>query len=276
MLATIGLVLGFGSSGAIASAYGIAISTTMVITTILAFPVAWKLWNWPLPVAAAVTAGFAAVDLTFFSANIMKIAHGGWLPLAGAAAIYLILVTWKRGRSVIGERIRGQLMPLDVFIRNVREHPPHRVEGTAVYMTSTHGSTPLALVHNLAHNKSMHKRVVLLTIVTEEVSRIPASDCIEHRELGDGFHQVTARHGFMQSPDVPSILDECADKGLAFDMLQTTFFLGRETLLVTKQRGMRKWRKHVFTTLARNAQPATTYFNIPPNRVIEVGTQIQL
>jgi KUP system potassium uptake protein len=255
-----------------AGAYGIAIAATMVITTLLAFPVAWKLWGWPLPLAIAVTLVFVSIDFVFFGANIVKIVHGGWFPLVVGAIIFFLMTTWKRGREVLNERVRARLVPLESFLEHLKYDMPVRVKGTAIFMSGNLEMTPIALLHNLKHNQVLHERVVL----TEEVSHVAHADHLEHTLLADGFHRIIARHGFMEEPDVPQLLKKCASKGLHFEMARTTFFLGRETILASKNPGMAIWREKIFALMTRNAQSATTYFKIPAERVIEVGAQVEM
>ncbi|MCC6580160.1 MAG: potassium transporter Kup [Phycisphaeraceae bacterium] len=275
MLGTIALVIGFKTSSNMASAYGVAIATTMVITTLLAFPVAYGLWKWKLPLALLVTLAFLSIDLTFFGANIVKVADGGWLPLLMGLIVYLVMTTWKRGRELLGRRVAEHLMKTDDFLRDLAKHPPLRVPGTAVFLTGNADSVPLAMMHHLNHNKVLHERIVCLTIRIHETSRVKDHERTEYRELGQGFHQVIAHYGYMQDPNVPATLQSIGH-GLNISIPETTFFLGREMLLVGPQRDMATWRKRLFIALSRNAQPVTSFFHIPPNRVVEIGTQVEL
>ncbi len=276
MLLTIGLVIGFGSSSAMAGAYGMAIATTMVITTVLAFPVAWKLWRWPLSVALAVTIVFLGVDLMFFGANIMKVFHGGWFALVVAGLIYLIMTTWKRGRALLSQRLETRLLPVELFLESLMRSPPTRIKGLAVYMTGSAAGIPLALVHNLKHNQVLHENVVLLTILTEEVPQVKEEMRIERTSLGHGFQRVIARYGFMESRHVPTLLRRISIDGQEIHPQRLTYFLSRETLVSGPRRGMAVWREKLFGALARNSLPATAFFGLPPNQVIEIGTQIEL
>jgi KUP system potassium uptake protein len=276
MLLTIGLVVGFRSSSAMAGAYGVAIATTMVITTLLAFPVAWRLWNWPLPVALAVTLAFLSIDLAFFGANMLKVAHGGWFPLLIAGVIYVLMTTWKRGRALVAERLQHRLLPSDVFLQSLARTPPIRISGMAIYMTASPSGVPLALMHNLKHNQVLHETVVLLTLLTEEVPHVSEDRRIEQSDLGQGFHRVVARYGFMEEKHVPTLVKGLMINGTPIDPQTVTYVLSRETLISLPQTGMPTWRERIFVALSRNAQPATAYFGLPPNQVVEIGTQIQL
>jgi len=276
MIGTIALVLGFGSTTRLAAAYGLSVNLDMLITTLLFGALAHRVWKWPLWRVLLLGGIFLIVELAFFGANVVKFFQGGWFPLVVAGVLFTIATTWKLGRSLLGQRMRGRLMPLEAFVANVRQYPPHRVDGTAVFLSSNPHSVPLALAHNLKHNKVLHKRVVFLTILSQPVPRVPSTERIEYRSLGDDFHQIIARYGFMQEPHVPMLLEASSAHGLKFNIMDTTFFLGRESLLATRKPGMAIWRERLFVALSRNAQPATAFFHIPPNRVIEVGAQIEL
>jgi len=270
------LVFGFRNSSNLAAAYGVAVTTTMVITTLLLFAVERELWGWKLPTSLAFTAFFLTIDVSFFGANIVKIAHGGWFPLLVAAAIFTVMTTWRRGRRILTDRIREQAMHDPEFVTSIMRHPPPRVSGTAVFMDRTIDGIPLALLHNLKHNKVLHEKVVLLTIATEEVPYVPDEEQVEARDLGHGIYRVVAKHGFMEYVDVPEMVKSIELPGLSFDPDHTTFFLGRETLLATKRPGMAIWREQLFAWMTRNAQGAALFFRLPPNRVVEVGAQIEL
>lgn len=276
MLSTITLVIVFRTSSNLAAAYGVAVSLDMMIATTLLFVVMLKRWDWPLWIAGSLAGLFLVIDVAFFGANVVKIGEGGWFPLVLAAGFFLLATTWKRGRAILGERFRTRLMPLDEFLANIERERVRRVEGTAVFMTGNPEGAPLALLHNLKHNHVLHERVVLLTVVTEDVPHVRPDRRVEVEDLGHGFWRVVARYGFMQDPNVPAVLDACARHDLEFDLGRTTFFLGRETLLPTARPGMARWREHLFAVMSRNAQPATAYFRIPADRVVEVGMQIEL
>jgi KUP system potassium uptake protein len=218
---------------------------------------------------------FLVIDLAFLGANTLKIPHGGWVPLAAAAAIYVLMVTWKTGRLILASRLRAGALPLERFLQGVGERPL-RVPGVAVFMTQDAEGTPVTLLHNLKHNKVLHETVVLLTIVTEEVPHIRSADRLRVEELGKGFYRIIGRFGFMEDPHVPDLLARATQFGLEFKPLETTYFLGRETLIPSKKPGMALWREHIFSFMSRNAHRATAYFRIPPNRVVELGAQVEL
>ncbi len=276
MVACIGLVLGFRSSGHLAAAYGVAVTTTMVITTLLFYFVATHRWKWPVPLAAVLCAGFLAFDLSFFGANILKIAHGGWFPLLVAAIIFTLLATWKRGRQILIRRLRITSVPVTSFLQSLGAFAPARVSGTAVFMNGNPEGTPTALLHNLKHNKVLHERLIILTVATEEVPHVPLQERVEVERLGEGIYRLTARYGFMEDPDIPRALSRVSLDGWKFDMAQTTFFLGRETLISTEKPGMARWRENLFIFMSRNARSATSFFGLPPNRVVELGAQVEI
>lgn len=276
MIGCIALVVGFKSSSNLAAAYGVAVTTTMVITTVLLFVVARELWGWKLGAALAFTVFFLVIDLAFFGANIIKVAQGGWFPLLVAALIFLLMTTWRRGRRILMDRIREEAMNDETFISSIVRHAPPRVSGTAVFMDRTIEGIPLALLHNLKHNKVLHERVVLLTLVTEEVPYVSDEEQVELKELGHGIYRIIVRHGFMESIDVPEMLLSIERKDVSFDLDHTTFFLGHETLLATDRPGMALWRERLFAWMMRNAQGAALFFRLPPNRVVEIGAQIEL
>ncbi|MBI1875241.1 MAG: potassium transporter Kup [Acidobacteria bacterium] len=276
MLATIGLVLGFKTSSNLAAAYGVAVTTTMVITTLLAYVVARRVWKWRIVLAVGVTATFLVVDLAFFGANILKVEQGGWFPLAVAAIIYLLMSTWKAGRSILAARLREAAIPFDVFWAQITRNPPPRVPGTAVFMVGNPAGTPFPLLHNLRHNKVLHEQVVLLTILTEELPHVADKDRVRIDALGQRFYRVTVHSGFMEDTSVPELLAGIDEAGLKIDLEQTTYFLGRETLIATSRPGMAVWRERLFAFMSRNAVPATAFFRLPPERVVELGVQVEL
>jgi KUP system potassium uptake protein len=275
-LATIGLVMGFRSSSALAAAYGIAVTSTMVITTLLAYLVARRSWGVSRPVAGSLAAFFLFIELGFFAANVIKIPHGGWFPLVVGAVLYLLLSTWKKGRALLASRLRERLYPFDRFMQDIAASPPYRVPGTAVFMTSNIVGTPPTLLHNLEHNHVLHERVILLTVVTSDTPHVEDAHRFEVEPLGHGFFRVTLRYGFMEEPDVPAAMLAGAEHGLPIDVEHTTFFLGMETLLSTEREGMARWRERLFAVMSRNAVRATSFFRIPPERVVELGMQIEL
>ena len=276
MLATVALVIGFGSSSNLAAAYGIAVSGEMVLTTTLLFVVSRQAWRWSFPVAAALCGAFGLVELAFLGANSVKIPQGGWFPLAIAAGIFTLMTTWKRGREILGQRLLEHSVPLPVLLGDIAADPPERVPGTAVFMVRTPDITPPALIHNLAHNKVLHEKVVFLSVVTEEVPYVPQSERVKVEALGKSFYSVVARYGFMQDPNIPFVLEQCKAKGLDIVVSGTTFFLGRETLISTERPGMARWREKLFAFMSRNAARATAFFRIPADQVFEVGVQVEL
>ena len=274
--AVIALVVGFRSSSALASAYGIAVTLTMMIDTILAFVVVQALWRWSLAKSMLFLAVFLSVDVAFFSATLVKVMAGGWFPLLVGATIFILLRTWKRGRALLAERTRSETMPLDVFIQSLFSDPPPRVAGTAVFLTTWPDKVPRALLHNLVHNKVLHERVVLLNVETADIPYVTADERLHLEELDYGFMRLRLRYGFKDDPDIPLALEGCAALGHAFEMMDTSFFLGRETLVSTPGEGMPQWRERLFILMFRNAGSAADYFHIPPNRVVEMGSKVEL
>jgi KUP system potassium uptake protein len=274
MLATLALVFGFRSSSALASAYGVAVTLNMMITTALVYLVARNTWKWSVAPALGLTLLFLVPESVFAGSNLIKVADGGWFPLGIGVALFTVFTTWRRGRELLFKRFQERVVPLDDFFELMRVEIPARVPGTAVFMTGNTGGTPPALLHNFLHNRVVHEHVVLLTIIVEKVARVPASERVRIEELPNGFRTAVARYGFMQTPDVPKLLEnpELRDYSLEY----VTFFLGRETVLPTRHPGMALWRERLFAFLTRNAQPATAFFGIPPSRVVEIGAQIEL
>lgn len=267
------LVLTFQSSTNIAAAYGVAVSLTMVLEIMLVLFVARMTWKWSMPVVAALSI-FLLVDVVFLVANSMKLLQGGWFPLLMASVIVLIMVTWRQGRHMITEKIRAQLMPMDIFLMSVESI--HRVQGTAVFLTRTPEGIPHTLLHNLKHNKVLHERIVLLSIMVDEVSTVPDEQRLKFESLGHGMHRIVAHYGFVDEPDVPRLLELAGRSGFEFDLMDTTFFLGRETLLPSKTPGMAIWREHLFSWMWKNAASAMEFLKLPPNRVVELGAQIEI
>jgi len=275
-IACLGLVLEFRSSSNLAAAYGIAVTLTMGITTLLFHFAARRLWNWPWWLSAIVCIPAFVIEMAFFGANALKIAHGGWFPLVVGVALFTLMATWKRGRQLLWQRVRSSSIPADKFIESIERRQPSRVDGTAVYMAGNSDGTPLALLHNLKHNKVLHRRIVFLTIHVDEDPRVAAEERVEIEKLPHGFWRVRARFGFFEDPDVPSVLAICAQKGLEFKETETTFFLSRETIIPAREAGMALWREHLFAVMARNAQSATAFFRLPANRVVELGMQVEI
>ncbi len=274
--ATLGLVVGFRSSTGLASTYGVAVTATMMITTILWMVVARERWNWAIWKVAALGVVLLVVDLAFWGANLVKIPTGGWFPLAAAGLVFGFMTTWKRGRQVLSGIMRQRTLPIQMFLDDIAKHEPTRVPGTAVFMTpDPFGASPV-LLHHLKHNRVLHQRVILMSVEAEEIPVVDEADRVEWSDLGHGFYQVIARYGFMETPDVPAILAGLRSQGLETKPMETSYFLGRETLLPNGKSRFAYWRKRLFIVTARNASTATAYFGLPPNRVVELGAQIQL
>ena len=276
LVLVIAAVIGFRSSENLGAAYGIAVTGTMVVTTLLMLVVAARLWHWKLPWIIAVGAIFLIVDLAFFGANLLKVEHGGWFPLALGILVFTVMTTWRRGRELVLRQLQHDGLALQPFIASIGEYPPTRVPGTAVFMTANPAAVPHALLHSLKHFKALHARNVLLNVETLETPYAERAERVEIRDLGHSFHRVTLRFGFMEDPDVPDALAACAQHGFPFDMMDTTFFLSRETVIATRRPGMARWRDKLFAFLSRNALPATAFFHIPGNRLVELGTQVEI
>ena len=273
LIGVIGLVISFQTSSNLVSAYGIALALTMTIETVLAIVVARKLWRWGV-LGMSAMALFLAIDLVFLGVNALKIPEGGWFPLVLSAVLFTLMTTWRRGRQIVHDRLHNATFPLHLFLSNL--DGIHRVQGTAVFLTADPEGLPHTLLHNLKHNKVLHERVVLMTLVTEEVPRIEDDEQIDIEDLGEGMFRVVARFGFMEELDVPHALELCESHGLKFDAMDTTFFLGRETLLCTQGKDMPLWREKVFAVMWRSAARAMDSLRIPPNRVVELGTQVEI
>lgn len=277
LMAVIALVLGFRSSSNLASAYGIAVTLTMMIDTVLAFVVVRALWKWDWLKAGLFLGLFIVVDFAFFSANIVKVLDGGWFPLLLGMIIFTLLATWRKGRRLLYERLQQDSMPLDAFLRSLDFGGPHRVEGTGIFLTTNPDSVPRAMLHNLLHNKVLHQRVIMLNVAIEDVPHVAKAEQIIVQKLAHGFHQVRLHYGFKDEPNIPAALDLCKHRGMEpIEMMETSFFLGRETIVPNRIPAMPLWRQIIFTWLFRNSDSATTYFKIPTNRVVELGTQIEL
>lgn len=276
MVATIALVLTFRSVQNLAAAYGIAVTGTMAITSFLFFVVCRRNWGWSWTASLALFIPFLAIDLSFFSANIEKIAAGGWFPLAVGMGIFVIMTTWWRGRNELSKIMQTWAIPDEIFLADIAETPLPRVSGTAVFMASGTDGMPNVLLHHVKHNKVLHRQVVLLSIVTQNVPFAIGNQSLVVRELSHGFYRVVANVGFMQQPNVPKILSRCERQGLVVQASDTTYYLGRQTLLTSGNSPVARWRKMLFSFLARNSRPPTAFFNLPPNRVVELGLQIEL
>ncbi len=273
---TILIVIGFRTSSALAAAYGIAVTMTMVVTAILLHVVAVERWKWPLPAVLAMTTVFLTIDFAFLGANIIKIADGGWLPLLIGGVLLLAMTTWKTGRRIVAERLTERALPLKDFLAQIQANPPVRVPGTAVFMTAQPAGTPSALAHNVRHNKVLHEHVVLLTARTEPTPFVSEDRRVVVERLAYGIVYATALYGFMEDPNIPEVLDRVRAQGVTLDLDDITYFLGKETLLVTAERGMAVWREKLFVVMARNAVRATAFFRLPPDRVVELGVQVEI
>jgi KUP system potassium uptake protein len=276
MVGVVLLVIGFESSSALAAAYGVAVTGTMLITTVLSSAVALLLWKTPRWLAIPMLLGFLMVDSLYFAANASKIFQGGAFPVIAGIALFILMTTWKRGRKIIVERLDETSLPLPLFISSIRSQPPHRVQGTAVFLTARADAVPHALLHNLLHNQVLHEQVVLLTVVSEDRPRVAADQRFEVESYGEGFFRVSLHFGFIEEPDVPLALSLCHLKELDFSPMRTTYFLSRETVVPTKRIGMARWREGLFAFLLKNANSNLKYFKLPLNRVIELGTQVEM
>jgi len=270
------LVVGFQSSSALAGAYGIAVTMSMLIDSILIYFVMRRLWKWPRPVAFGIAAPLALIDTAFLASNSLKIPDGGWFPLLIGAVVFTLLTTWKRGRKVLMDRLSEDALPLREFIQSIELAPPVRVEGTAVFLTSTPDQVPHALLHNLKHNKVLHERVVFLTVVTRDIPYVAIDERLEIEDLGCEFTRMRAYYGFKEDPDVPEVMELADRSGFRFEMMETSFFVSRETLIPSVRPGMAMWRERLFSSMSKNAIKASDFFHVPANRVVELGTQVEL
>jgi KUP system potassium uptake protein len=290
MIGCVVLVVAFGSTTAIGAAYGIAVTGTMAITSLLFAVVARSRWNWSLAHVLPIMAAFLAIDLSLFAANVIKIWYGGWVPIAIAIGVFTLMSTWKTGRYLLTKTLNAGALPLDLFLGDVARRKPLRVPGTAVFMTSSNEAVPVVLLHHLKHNKVLHEQVILMSVVTHEVPEVAAADRVSVEKLEHGFYRVTAGYGFMESPNVPEILQHARDFGIKAKRNDTTFYLGRERVIVADGKArtesrrppegiplptMSRWRKKLFVIMSRNARSATEFFGIPPNRVVELGAQVE-
>ena len=276
MLSAIGLVIGFEKSTNLAGAYGVAVTATMGITTMLLAIVAHESWHWKMGTVLAMAIPLLVIDLSFFGANIVKIADGGWFPLLVGISVFAIMTTWRRGRMILTQRVSEGAITEEHFIRDLAGNRIPRVAGIAIFMSRMAAGIPTALLHNLNHNKVVHQKVVLLTVDIEETPTLSEEERYAWVELGYGVFRLTIRFGFMEEPDVPALLDTLGPKPLSFPRMATSYFLGRETLIPTKRPGMAIWREHLFAWMNRNSASASTFFSLPANQVIELGAQVEM
>jgi KUP system potassium uptake protein len=276
MVCCIGVVLAFRGSSGLAGAYGIAVTGTMTLTSVLYGFVLINVWKRPLLRAVLLVGMFLIFDLSYFGANLLKFFQGGWFPLAVAAFVMTAMTTWKQGRYVLSQKLRDRRLPIDMFLKDLEAHPVCRVRGTAVFLTFSSEGTPPALLHHLKHNLTLHSQVVLLTLSTVDAPVVKDDHRVSIEELGRGFYRVVGRFGYMEQPHVPKVLELAGRQGLSADPGFTTYFMGRETILTTGTSRMSAWRKAFFAFMSRNAQTPMAYFGIPPNRVVEIGAQIEI
>jgi KUP system potassium uptake protein len=275
-ICTILIVIGFKTSSALAAAYGIAVTMTMVVTALLLQVVATERWKWPTLVAGSMTTIFLIVDFSFLGANLIKIADGGWLPLVIGTLLLTLMTTWKTGRRIVADRLTARALPLKDFLAEIASKPPVRVPGTAVFMTAQPTGTPPALAHNVRYNKVLHEHVIVLTARTEPTPFVAEDRRVAVEPLGEGLYYVTVLYGFMEDPNIPAAIAAASRLGVPMDPDDVTYFLGRETLIVTSDRGMAEWREKLFVVMARNAVRATAFFRLPPERVVELGVQVEM
>jgi KUP system potassium uptake protein len=276
MFATLVIVVGFGSSSALAAAYGIAVTLTMVITVLLLYVVMTERWRWPVAAAAPIMVLFLIIDLSFFGANALKVVQGGWVTLAVAFFLFVLMTTWKTGRRLVAERLTARAMRLDDFVDMIKKMRPARVPGTAVFMTAQPVGTPPALAHNVRYNKVLHNHVIVLTVSTAQQPHVPSGQRVTVEDIGHDLFNVRVQYGFMEDPDVPAALMQAREQGLPLDADDLTYFLGRETIIVTNRKGMATWREKLFVLMARNAVRPNTFFRLPPERVVELGVQVEM
>lgn len=269
-------VVGFGSSEKLAAAYGIAVTATMLSTTILTFFVIRYRWKMNLLLCWAATGFFLFIDVNLFAASSLKLFHGGWFPLLLGAVLFIIMLTWKRGRQLVFQNLEKHAIPLNEFLSSLFIAPPLRVPGTAIFLRGETDGVPHALLHNLLHNKVLHERVIFLTVFMHEEPWVLPSERVRVVDLGHQCYQVNVHYGFKDEPDIPAALAQCAEQGLDFEMMETSFFIARQTIISTPGAGMMPWREHLFVTMSRNARTAADYYQIPSNRVIELGTQVEI
>jgi KUP system potassium uptake protein len=276
LVAIVLLVLGFKNSSNLASAYGIAVTITMLIDTLLLYVVMTRIWRWNVTFSAALTIIIVGNDVMFLSACLTKIADGGWFPLVIGVAMYTVMSTWRKGREIVRTRMNEDAMPLKLFVDSMSMSDTPKVPGTGIFMTTSREGVPNALLHNLKHNKVLHGRVVILSIVIEDIPRVPKEDYVWIENMGHGFYRIIAHYGFKETPNIPAMLSDCRLQHMEFDMMETSFFVNRESLIATPGGGMALWREHLFVWMSHLAAKASDYFRIPSNRVVELGTQVEI
>jgi KUP system potassium uptake protein len=276
LLAVVAAVIGFGSSSNLASAYGIAVTGTMLVTSLLTFFVIRYGWKYNPLVCFAATGFFVTIDFALFSANALKIFHGGWFPLVLGIIMFVVMITWKRGRELVFDNLKKHAIPLSDFLDSLFVSPPQRVAGTAIFLRGEADGVPHALLHNLSHNKILHERVIFLTLHNKEIPWVPIGDRVHVTDLGHNCFQIDVNYGFKNEPDIPKALELCASSGLIFEPLETSYFIARQTIVSKPDRGMALWREWLFVTMSRNARDAADFYRIPTNRVIEVGSQVEI
>ncbi|MGH8763912.1 MAG: potassium transporter Kup, partial [Nitrosospira sp.] len=276
LIAVVMAVLGFGSSSSLASAYGFAVTATMVIETLLTFFVLRYAWNYSWVLCVFATGIFLTIDTIFFAATTLKLAQGGWFPLSIGVVLFSIMLTWHRGRRILFEHLRSAAIPLQPFLESLAADPPARVAGTSIFLTADPNGVPHALLHNLAHNQVLHERVVFLTVTYMETPRVPANQRVAVKQLIDNCFQIAIRYGFKDQPNLPYALEMCEPYGLVFEPLKTSFFLSRDIVVPSAGAGMSLWRERLFATMARNSSSAAEYFKLPANRVLELGARVEI
>ena len=276
MVCTIALVAGFQSSSKLAAAYGVAVTSTMLITTTLFFIVARNRWHWPLVWAVPLVCLFLLVDVPFFAANISKILHGAWFPIAIGALFFTLMTTWAKGRRILASQLRKMMPPVHQYIVDLASHPPNKIEGDGVFMTGSRNAVPVALAKNVKHNQVVHSRTILLHYRVDNIPRVPNLEKIQTEKLGGGFYRIVAHFGFMEDLQLDNVLTLARGQGFDIDPNKASFYIGRENLVVAEEPAMARWRANLFIFMSRNAADATSFFNLPISQVIEVGVRLEI
>jgi KUP system potassium uptake protein len=269
-------VAGFQSSSKLAAAYGVAVTSTMIITTVLFFVVARKRWHWPLMWAASLAGLFLLVDVPFFAANLSKILHGAWFPLVIGTAFFTLMLTWAKGRRTLADNLRKIMPPIHQFIVDLSSHPPNRIEGDAVFLAGSRSAVPVALAKNVKHNHVVHSRTILLHFRAEDLPRIPSLEKIQTEKLGGGFYRIVVHYGFMEDPSLANVFSLARGQGLDMNPETTSFYIGRGNLVIAEPSSMAHWRASLFMFMSRNSADATSFFRLPADRVIEIGVQLEI